>query len=297
MRQYAILLALLVLFGCVLPDAPANNTSANMSENVTTNITDNTSVIVPPVNNTPTEPLPPDYTTNLGDFVWVNYTLWINGTVIDTNNETLAKEVGLYNPARAYDPFAFSLEFNKGVIDGFVLGTFGMKVNETQMFDVTPDRGYGPYDPSKVVVVDRYYNMSNFETVPLSSMEAQGLTNLTIGTAFNTPIGDVFINDTNEENVTLFYLFMEGHSFRINGIPQKIVSTDTENWLATIEFLLDENQTYVLPDLQTGAPTNFKVIDKNDQNITLDSNHIYANETLTFEVTLLKVEPGQQSGQ
>jgi len=295
MRQYAILVALLVLFGCVLPDTPANNTSENMTENVTTNITENTSV-VPPENDT-VEPLPPDYTTNLGDYVWVNYTLWINGTVVDTNNETLAKEVGLYNPARTYAPFAFSLEFNKGVIDGFVLGTFGMKVNETQMFNVTPDRGYGPYDPSKVVVVDRYYNMSNFENVSISSLESQGLTNLSIGTGFNTPIGDVFINDTNEENVTLFYLFIEGHSFRINGIPQKIVQTDSDNWFATIEFLLDENQSYVLPDLHTGAPTNFKVIDKNDQNITLDSNHIYANETLTFEVTLIDVERGTQTSQ
>ncbi len=294
MRQYAILVALLVLFGCVLPDPPANNTSTNMTENVT----DNGSVIVPPANNTTTaQPLPPGYTTNLGDYVWVNYTLWINGTVVDTNNETLAKETGIHNPARNYAPFGFSLEFNKGVIDGFVLGTFGMEVNETQLFNVTPDRGYGPYDPSKVVVIDRYYNMSHFEVVPAASLEEQGLTNLTVGTAFNTPIGDVFINDSNEENITLFYLFIEGHSFRINGIPQKIVETDTENWFATIEFLLDENKSYVLPDLQTGAPTNFKVIDKNDQNITLDSNHIYANETLTFEVTLIDVEPGSQAGQ
>ena len=180
------------------------------------------------------------------------------------------------------------MEFNQGVIDGFIIGTIGMKINETLLFHADPDRGYGPYDPNKVVVVPRYYNKSNYETVPRSFVEEQDPTqNITNGTAYQTPYGDVFIDHFDNETVTLFYLMMVGHEFILNGIPQKVVATDTENFTATIEFMLNENETYVLPNPQTGSSALYTVIGKTDQNITLDGNHPLANETLTFEVTLL----------
>jgi FKBP-type peptidyl-prolyl cis-trans isomerase 2 len=281
---------LILLFGCIEPEIAGNNTTMNVSD-VPLN---NTSVVVPPANNTTTAPpliVPPDYEVGLGDKVWVNYTLWINGSVYDTNNATLANESGIYNPLRSYGPFEYTEEFNKGVIDGFIVNTLGMKVNETVLFNVTPDRGYGVYDPSKVITVSRYYNRSVFETVPREYLDSQGI-DLTVGTAYETDVGTVFINDTNDENVTLFYILPVGHSFRLGGIPQKVVNS-TDSYTVTIEYLLYENQTYTLPHPETGMPTRFLVTDVNNETITLDSNHPLANKTLTFEVTLLKVEPFQ----
>ena len=66
---------------------------------------------------------------------------------------------------------------------------------------------------------------------------------------------------------------------------------NTTNSSATIEFALQVNNSYWLPTPDSGAPQLFKIIDKNDENITLDYNHPLANETLNFEVTLVKVEP------
>ncbi len=288
MRRYIVFaIVLMLVFGCPQTEIPSNETAEEPPQTLITPVT-------PPTTEQPPEipTIPPGYTVNLGDTVWVNYTLWVNGIVIDTNNATLANESGIYNPQRKYEPFVYTVEFNKGVIEGFIINTIGLALNETVYFDVDPARGYGPYDPTKVIVVPRYYEVSNYETVPRAYLEQQGV-NISNGTAYNTPYGDVFIDSFNEENVTLFYIFLPGHSFILKGIPQKIVSTDSAAFTATIEYMLEVNKTYSLPHPQTGMPTPFLVTDKTDQNITLDGNHPLANETLTFRVTLVDVIPYQ----
>ena len=283
MRFYIALFVLMVmLFGCfedVQP--PANNTThvpiIDVVDNATPNISQNVS-----------QALPPDYSVNLGDTVWVNYTLWVDGEVFDTNNATLAQEAGIFNPYRNYEPFKFQVAFNKGVIEGFVINVIGMRINETVRFSVDPKRGYGLHDPRKVIVIPRYYNMSLYEDVPRSYLEDRGI-NITNGTGFDTDIGTVFIHDFNDENVTLFYILTTGHKFTANGLPQQVVNMS--NLSVTIEFMLPENESYYLPHPETGATTMFKVADKNSTSIILDSNHPLANKTLTFRVTLLDVKP------
>jgi FKBP-type peptidyl-prolyl cis-trans isomerase 2 len=291
MRQYALLLALLVIFGCLQPQVSGNNTTeVNVTEPPNT-------TVVSPVNTTQntTEPstpvLPPNYKVSIGDRVWVNYTLWVNDSVYDTNNESLAKEAGIYSAGRAYEPFSYVVQFNQGVIDGFIINTVGLMVNETVVFDVDPERGYGFYDQSKVVMVPRYYNRSVFETVPREYLESMDL-DLTVGTAYETEVGMVFINQTNEDNITLFYILVPGHKFTLNGVPQQVVNA-SEDYTVTIEHALNVDKYYTLPHPGTGMPTRFLVTNKSAQDITLDANHPLANETLTFEVTLLKVEPFQ----
>ena len=323
MRSYVaifVVLAAVLLFGCINPPQPqANNTSYYQPPPV-----------IGPANNTTLtqQPLPADYTVNFRDKVWVNYTLWVDGKVLDTNNATLANESGIYNPARKYEPLSFTVELNKGIIDGFVLNVIGMKVNEMLRFSVDPERGYGPYDPQKVITMDRYYNMSRYyekslyETVPRSYLESQGL-NITKGAGYATPYGTVFIDSFNDTDVTLFYILVPGGNFTFNGIPQTVVNMT--NLTATMELMLADNETYLLSHPTTGERLPFKVVGKNDQNITmelllqenysyvltspvsgqterfkvigvadqnytLDSNHALANKTLDFQVTLLKVE-------
>ncbi|MEW6035191.1 MAG: FKBP-type peptidyl-prolyl cis-trans isomerase [Candidatus Micrarchaeota archaeon] len=235
--------------------------------------------------------LPPDYSVSLGDYVSVIYSLRVDGEVIDTNNATLANESGIYSPARKYQPFNFTVQFNEGVIDGFIINVVGMRMNETITFSVPPERGYGPYDPKKVVVVPRYYNKSLYETVPRSYFEAQGLA-VENGTSFETAYGPVFVSDLNDENVTIFYVLKPNSGFIVNGLPQKVASLD--NLTATIEYMLAVNETYRLPDPSTGAQTTFTVVDKTDQNITIDSNHPLANKTLDFKVTLIGAVPAKR---
>lgn len=323
MRSYIVLALLaIVLAGCVTPPAETG-------DNATTGTLD----VAPGYNNTgqaqnQSTGLPPGYTVSLGDHVWVDYTLWVQGKVLDTSNATLANESGIFNPARTYQPLDFDVEFNTGIIDGFVINVINMHVNETINFDVDPARGYGPYDPSKVIVVPKYYTsnrymeMSLYETVPRSYFTERGI-NVSNGTAFDSAYGTtVFITDFNDQNVTIFYILTPGTNVTSEGFPLQVV--ELSNLTATLELMLDENKTYLLTDplFRTALPfnvvnktdqtitlermlvvngsyilphpdtltrTRFYVTDVGDTNITLDSNHPLANETLHFQVTLVNV--------
>ncbi|MCI0503672.1 FKBP-type peptidyl-prolyl cis-trans isomerase [Candidatus Micrarchaeota archaeon] len=289
----------MLLFGCINPPQPGNNTTTSQPT-----ITNGTPAAngTAPANNTPasnatTQPanqsppaLPADYTVNLGDNVSVIYALYVNGTLSDTNNATLANESGIYNPNRRYVPLDFTAQFGSGMIDGFVLGVIGMKVNETLAFQVDPGRGYGFYDPGKVLVVPRYYNQSMTEVVPMAYFTERHL-NVSNGTSFNTPYGYVFVRDFNDQNVTIYYagLVEVGYQFTYLGIPNQVAASNVD--FATIERMLEVNRTYVVADPQTGQPARFTVTEKTGQNITLDGNPPLANKTLDFVVTLLSVTP------
>ena len=284
MRQYIILIMLgLLFFGCVNPPQ-GNQTNNTMPVITTPNGTAQGNATLPASTNG---------SVDIGDNVSVIYALYVDGNLIDTNNATLANESGMYNPNRKYEPFNFTAEFNKGVIDGFVIGVVGMHKNETISFKVDPKRGYGEYDPQKVFSVQRFYNKSVFETVPRSYFTERSI-NVSNGTSFNSPYGMVSVNDFNDENVTLFYVSLTqlNSSFKYNNIPQQVVHYS--NFSATLELLLDVNTTYTIPDPQTGAPTRFKILDKTDENITLDGNNPLADKTLDFTVTMLDFAPAKK---
>ncbi|MBI5046363.1 FKBP-type peptidyl-prolyl cis-trans isomerase [Candidatus Micrarchaeota archaeon] len=275
MRTYILMVvALLLLFGCTSPPSTIINN--------TFNTTNSTNFSVQKV-------LLPNYTVSLGDTVYVNYTLKVDGKVIDTNNETVAKTAGIYTSTRKYEPLKFVVQFNKGIIDGFVANVIGMKINETETFSVDPKRGYGIYDPTKVITVDRYYDRSMFETVPRSFLESRGI-NITQGAGFNTNYGLVTIQNVTQDNVTLFYLLTPGQKFTVNGVPQSVRTITDYN--VTLERLLDVNKTYALPNPTTGAVTAYRVLNKTNSSITLDGNSPLANKTLVFQVTLVNAEVG-----
>jgi len=91
MRAYLLIAALVLLFGCIVPSPEQNVTN----ESVPTTITPGNGVSTPPVTEPenvtgpePAEPrqLLPTETLDLGDIALVNYTLWVNGNVLDTCN-------------------------------------------------------------------------------------------------------------------------------------------------------------------------------------------------------------------
>ncbi len=272
----ALILAIFLLFGCVNPPQPPANATSPPPVLTAAN---NTTLTL--------KPIPADSSVSLGDTVWADYTLRVDGEVIDTSNATLANQSGIYKVGRNYTPLQFDVAFNKSIITGFILGIIGMSVGETESFQVDPARGYGPYDPSKVIVVDRYYEKSLYETVPRVDLESEGV-NVTQGAGFNTVSGTVFIQNATNDTVTLFYVLTPGKNFTANGIPQRVASVS--NLTATIEFALDVNKSYLLPDPDTGQTKLFTVLGKTDTNITLDGNHPLANKTLDFTVTIVKAE-------
>jgi len=279
MRWYVgLLLVFVLLYGCVNPPPVSNNTIPIGSQNSSWT---NTST----VENLSKDPNVADY----GDHVWVDYTLRVDGTVLDTDNATLANESGIYNPARPYGPLEFDLLLNKGIIPGFVTNIVGMRVNDTLRFNVDPAYGYGVYNKSKVFVIPRYYNKSLLEVVPMSYFTERNIT-VENGTSFDTKFGTVFVQSIIGDNVTIYYMIQPGQTITVNDIPTTVKSVNSTDYSAVMEFDMGINKTYTLPNPDTGVPTSFKVIDKTDTNLTMDSNPPLAGKTLDFDVRLVKVQ-------
>ncbi len=268
-----IVFAIILVFGCINPLLPP-------SANQTTPITNVSG---------PTSDIRVDDSVSFGDTAYVDYTLYVDDKVVDTSNATLANESGSFDMQRGYAPLVFKVETGGQLLNGFVANIVGIKVNESKVFTLSPEEGYGNYDPRKIEIIPRYYNMSLFETVPIANLKAQGV-NVSKGAGFNTLAGLVIINDVNSENVTLFYMLTPGQTINYNGLPQRVLNTSANMTDALIEFELKLNNTYVVQGLNSPAPITYKVINVTDTNITLDSNHRFAGKQLTFKVTLLKFE-------
>ncbi len=81
-----------------------------------------------------------------GKNIVANYTgKFIDGTIFDTSLESSAKSGGVYNPARPYEPFEFTLGAGQ-VIQGWDKGFAGMKVGGKRILTIPSDLAYGPND-------------------------------------------------------------------------------------------------------------------------------------------------------
>ncbi len=263
MKMYiGLAIILLLMFGCTNPGGNNQQNSTNTT-------------------------LTKTIAAELGDNVSVNYQLYVDGKLLDTNNATLANQSGIFNGLRIYQPLTFAVQLNGQLIPGFVGNIIGMKINETKNFTVDPALGYGPIDPNKTITVPRFYNKSLYENVSRAYMESQGL-NISNGTAYNTPQGTVFISSFDKDNVTLFYVLHPGDEFKVNGVPEKVLALN--NFTAYIEYNFQYNQTYQIPDPNTGTTTQYRLTNQTNTTLTLDGNSPLAGKTLNFVVTLLDIQ-------
>ncbi len=249
---FVMLLASFAVFGCLNPD------NGNGVQNTT-------------------------QTVQYGDNVTVDYTLTVDGKVIDTSNADVAKNAGIYNANRSYMPLTFTVLLGGNIIPGFANGVIGMKVGESKNFTVSPVDGYGLSDPSKITNMTRYYNMSVFEEAPIEYFIANNIT-VANGTVIPSPVGYVGIQNFTSEIVTLRYLFSPGHQFAANGLPQTVMNITNETML--IRFDMEENKTYQVVDPMTGQKTSGTVTYADNDTIILDQNGPLAGKDLHFEVTM-----------
>mgnify|MGYP001770657339 FL=1 len=87
------------------------------------------------------------------DFVLVEYTVTDKdtGQVLDTTDENLAKEKGLYREGETYGPVLLVVGENRWV-KGFEEGVREMNEQEEKEIVVPPEKAYGQRDPAKVKV-------------------------------------------------------------------------------------------------------------------------------------------------
>jgi FKBP-type peptidyl-prolyl cis-trans isomerase 2 len=258
MKKLIIVLLLgLLMFGCIQPTDNGQTVTQNQTKVV-----------------------------KLGDNVTVDYTLKLaNGSVIDTSFENVAKEAGLYQAQRTYQPITFLMGAGM-VVPGFEKGVTGMAVGETKTFEVTPADGYGTYDQTLVYSAPLFYDVNKTEVVSKSLFDQQGI-KLEIDKVINYKNG-VMINIKNFTNdtVTVEYVFLDGQTFNFNGMPQKVIGINNDS--ATLKFAVEKDQKY-LASLRTGAPGWVTILDVTNDTFTVDENHPLAGKMLYFTVTVKNI--------
>jgi len=92
-----------------------------------------------------------------GDSVTIAYIGRLDdGTVFDTSNESLAREVGVDEeyPERSFNPLKLTLGSGR-VIEGLEEELKGMEVGDEKTIVVPPEKGYGPHKEDRVAGYDR----------------------------------------------------------------------------------------------------------------------------------------------
>lgn len=213
----------------------------------------------------------------IGDNVSVDYTgHTLDGKVFDTSIESVAKQNGLYNPQRPYQPLNFTV--GKGqIIKGFDTGIIGMKVGDKKTLMISPENGYGPVDPKKIQVVPIVQSIPLMTTtsklleVPVDQFKSSFGPNHTVGDNVNIPGTNINLSVKSlGTNVSLVYNLTVGYEVIQRGAPwnETVVSIDDKN----ITFKVDVKKNDVV-NIQ-GAPWNTTIIDVNSTNVTLKHNAI-----------------------
>ena len=90
---------------------------------------------------------------NDGDFVLVEYDLWVKdtGSLIDTTNEEKARKAGIYDPRERYGPRLVIVGEGR-LIRGLEEAVKKLDVGKEIEVEIPPEKAFGNRDPSKVKV-------------------------------------------------------------------------------------------------------------------------------------------------
>lgn len=253
-----------------------------------------------------------------GDNVSVDYTGSLNGRVFDTSIESLAKENNLYIPNRTYEPLSFTVG-KEQTIKGFDEGIIGMKVGESRILVIPPEKAYGPKNPQMIQAIPIIQNVPITRTFPkaieISIEEFNAIfgADHKIGDSVKVSNADVnltILNINTTSNVLLIYDLSVGNDIS-SEVPwnDTVIKVDDKN--ITVKSEVEKNMTFQLKDdpwtttvtgvdssnmtLMRNSIPGARVKDSsarisfNNTHIIIDYNSELAGETLNFNVTIRSI--------
>ncbi len=261
-------------------------------------------------------------TVSWGDTVKVDYIGKLpDGRVFDTSLWEVASDNALYPKSLEFQLKNQSkykpLEFRVGahnMIPGFESGVIGMKLNETQVLEVPPEKGYGPLNQSKLVTVPIVQEEPVFETYNFTEFTSTFERAPKVGLALEHPQWGWDISVISVSN--------QADSIMVKNFPE----LDTKYPVYGADLGLEKTGWYVTVDsydssadggkgiievrhvLKPGDAQHLKGIDEKGNQFILhevdpDSNRLVFNydgelkgKTLYFTVTIVDIiEPQQES--
>ena len=241
------------------------------------------------------------------------------GKIFDTSIESVAKENDIYVKNKKYQPLEFKVGSGQ-VIKGFDEGVIGMKVGDTKTIVIPPEKGYGPSDPSKIMVIPISQSFPASNTFPKqveipADRFKSDFGNHSVGDIIQIPSTNINLTIKNiGTNVTLIYNLNVGDKITQKGSPwnQTVVSADNNNitivpdikvndtitlpnvmWNSTVVGLNSTNITLrhnPIPDKHVSTSFGFLNIHFNDTSVIIDQNSQLAGKTLIFKVTLKAIK-------
>ena len=115
-------------------------------------------------------------TTKQGDFLLLNYTLKVkeSGETVDTTFDAVAKTSHIHRQDTVYGP-KFIILGEGWIPKGLEASLLGMDPGKLTTVELSPDKGYGARDPSKMRLVPlRRFREKGIDPVPGSQIEFDG---------------------------------------------------------------------------------------------------------------------------
>lgn len=242
-----------------------------------------------------------------GDSVDLDYIgLLSSGKVFDTSVRAVAEDDANYPKALSferrdsYNPFTVQIgAIPPAVIPGFEEGILGMRVGETRLIEVPPDKGYGPSDPGMLEVRPLVEEMPQFETMDNDEFEAQFEGDPALGLTVVEPFWgwDVIVTSVSTNFATIMHVPEEGMLVRPYGAWEaRVESVDTSanggQGLIRVRHLLDVSQIDNVGAEDEGGTFRVVAVAQGAGTYTVDYNREVVGQTLFFEVTVLQITRG-----
>ena len=257
-------------------------------------------------------------TVQRGDKVHIRFTQKLeNGTIIDTNYETIAKQEGIINDS--YPALIFIVgqgRVPKGLEDALI----GMKPGNKKTIKLYPKDAYGEYKHELVGIAERIQHKEiNITVVTTESLTSKKFTEIfkkkvaIPGNTVSTPKTpwNYTITDIKSDNITLKAQISKGDTYALPDIqlwnstaiqikdneaifqqnPENGTIVPTQLGNATVTTTKDHITLTINPkigDVYFLDNMPAKVTKLNSTHITLDANHPLAGKTIIFDIELLQ---------
>lgn len=275
----------------------------------------------PPVaNKTTTEPPTPG--AQPGDLVTINFAMRLeNGTVVDTNNKTLAQQHGLSSYATG--PYTFILG-QSGKLPGFDDAITGMNVGDRRETTIEPSEDELLLNLTTVQHADRFIAMPKLQRMKIPAFkQTYGKDPVQNDIVFADNTFKAKVLNMTERTVLLELIVNEGEEYTLmnHDWPSKVAKISEHDIL--FYQLLKDNQTinttfgpaivrtfksaydiHYKPKLGSivthsvpigdgySIPQQFKVTDLKPGYFTIKRHGLLTDKQLTLDVTLLDNTPG-----
>ncbi len=258
-----------------------------------------------------------------GNIVQVKYTGRLeNGTVFDTSDADVAREAGIYNALRGYDPLEFTVGQGQ-MIKGFDEGVLGMKVGEKKKLTLIAADAYGEYDPKKIQaiprvdVINRTFEINRTVSLPEAQFKQFFNDDPKVDKIYETKQtpwkykakelkdGVVILEAVVKkgETYTLPGTFWESEVLEAGSIMKlqqnpktgQVIPTPFGNATLTVSpKMITINVSPVKGAVIQGPFGQSAVKDFNETSILLDLNHPLAGKTLIFDVEIVNISQGTE---